>query len=155
MYEMFVKVHEVSCETPGMMSKRILRHAIRTRCIVQAPLYAPVSNCGRKLPASFDGWSWPLPPAWHGFRNLDLTNLWRSPSLHSSLAMLPGHSYALLSLAAPGKANYSTAAAAQSFAHSWLCTDRSDVDPSSSRRRRRCEEGVLGKTVWRWLKVQY
>jgi hypothetical protein len=34
---MFVNVQEVSCETPGIMSNRILRQAMSTRCIVQAP----------------------------------------------------------------------------------------------------------------------
>jgi len=38
MYEIFVNVQDVSFETPGIMSKRILRHAIRTKCIVQAPI---------------------------------------------------------------------------------------------------------------------
>jgi hypothetical protein len=79
-----------------------------------------------------------------------MTDPSHSPSLHSNLAMLPGHSYALLSPVAPGIADYSTAAASPSFVRSLFCTDRSDVDPSSSRRRRRCEEGVSGKTVWRW-----
>lgn len=44
MYEMFVKVHDVSWETPGIMSNRIFRHAIRTICIVQAPAENLVSN---------------------------------------------------------------------------------------------------------------
>jgi len=34
---MFVSVHEVSWETPGMMSKRILRATMRTTWMVHAP----------------------------------------------------------------------------------------------------------------------
>ncbi len=84
-----------------------------------------------------------------------MTDPSRSPSLHSDLVMLPGHSYALLSPAAPGIVNYSTAAAGQSFARSSLCTDHSDEDLWSSRRRRRCEGVVVGKTVWRWEEMEY
>jgi len=40
MYEIFVNVHDVSCDTPGIISKRILRHAMSTKCIVQAPVVA-------------------------------------------------------------------------------------------------------------------
>jgi len=78
-----------------------------------------------------------------------------SPSLHSDLVMLPGHSYALLSPAAPGTADYSTVSAAQFSARSSFCTDHSDGGGSSSRRRRRCEEEGLEKTVWRWYEVEY
>lgn len=37
MYEMFVRVHEVSCEMLGTMSKMILRRAMRTKWMAQAP----------------------------------------------------------------------------------------------------------------------
>lgn len=90
-----------------------------------------------------------MPLAGMALEVVEMTDPSRSPSSHSDLVMLPGHSYALLSPAAPGIANYSTAAAGQSFAHSSLCTDHSDEDLSNLRRRRRCEGGVVGKTVWR------
>jgi hypothetical protein len=79
-----------------------------------------------------------------------MTDPSRSPSLHSDLVMLPGHSCALLSPAAPDIVDYSTAAAGQSFARSSLCTDHSDEGLSNSRRRIRCEGVVMEKTVWRW-----
>jgi hypothetical protein len=44
MYEMFVRVHEVSCEMLGTMSKMILRRAIRTKWMAQAPV-GNVSAC--------------------------------------------------------------------------------------------------------------
>ena len=47
-----------------------------------------------------------------------MTDPSRSPSLHSDLVMLPGHSYVLLSPAALGIVNYSTAAAGQALAAS-------------------------------------
>jgi hypothetical protein len=37
MYVMFVRVHDVSCEMPGMMSYRILSRRIRIGWISQAP----------------------------------------------------------------------------------------------------------------------
>jgi hypothetical protein len=48
----------------------------------------------------------------------EMTDPSRSPSLHSNLEVRLGRSCALLSPAAPGIANYSTAAADQSFARS-------------------------------------
>jgi hypothetical protein len=40
---MLVSVHDVSCDTPGMMSYRILRATIRTKWIVHAPVMTMVS----------------------------------------------------------------------------------------------------------------
>jgi hypothetical protein len=37
MYEMLVRVQDVSCETPGMMSNKILPMTMRTMCIAHAP----------------------------------------------------------------------------------------------------------------------
>jgi hypothetical protein len=84
------------------------------------------------------------------FPSIVWTNLLRSPNSHSNLAMQPDHSCALSSLVAPDITNYSTASSSPSFARSLLGMDHSDVEASSSRRRRRCEEGGVGKTVWRW-----
>jgi hypothetical protein len=84
---------------------------------------------------------------------LERTNPLHSPNLHSNLAAQPGHSCAQSSLEAPDIANYSTAASSQLSARSSFCTDRSGVEASKSRRRRRYEGGVLEKTVWRrWMK---
>src|SRR5262245_32484100 len=44
MYEMLVRVHEVSCETPGMMSNNILPRTMRTKWITHAPVESCVSQ---------------------------------------------------------------------------------------------------------------
>ena len=51
MYEMLVRVHEVSWEMLGTMSKMILRRAMRTKWMAQAPA-ENVSGCNRRRAAT-------------------------------------------------------------------------------------------------------
>lgn len=44
MYEMLVRVQDVSWETPGMMSKRIFARTMRTKWITHAPKKMGVSS---------------------------------------------------------------------------------------------------------------
>ena len=47
MYEIFVRVHEVSWLTPGIISKNIFRRAMRKKWISQAPGKEHVSKVMR------------------------------------------------------------------------------------------------------------
>jgi len=145
---MFVRVHDASCEMPGTISNKILRAAMSTMCIVQAPIMyqREIPNqrgCQSAIvlqhkPSALLKTSWEV--IW-----TDLSN-W--PNWHSNLAMLPGHSYVLLSPEVPDTTDCSIASSSQFF-RPCFDTDRSDVVVWSPRRMRQYEEGISGKTVWR------
>ena len=91
MYEILVKVHEVSWDMPGTISKRTFKVAMRTKWIDHAPRF--LISAPQKYNES----------SYHQMSNI--THLLRWPNLHSSLVKQLDHSYVLQSLVAQCKAD--------------------------------------------------